>query len=34
VLIRTADEMAAVVQGNLFLKEAGIDQSKLHVTFS
>ena len=33
VLIRTAAEMAAVVQENPFLMEAGIDESKLHVTF-
>jgi len=33
VLIRIADEMAAVVQGNPFLKKAASDESKLHVTF-
>lgn len=33
VLVRTADEMSAVVEANPFLREAGIDESKLHVTF-
>ena len=33
VLIRTAAEMAAVTQGNPFLPAAGLDESKLHVTF-
>ena len=33
VLIRTAAGMSAVVAANLFFKEAGIDESKLHVTF-
>ncbi|MFM2293681.1 MAG: hypothetical protein RLZZ350_94 [Verrucomicrobiota bacterium] len=32
-LIRTADEMAAVVAANPFLKTASADESKLHVTF-
>ena len=31
--LETATAMAAVVQANPFLKEAGIDESKLHVTF-
>jgi len=33
VLIRTVNEMAAVVQGNPFLKKSTGDESKLHVTF-
>ena len=33
VLIRTADETAAVVRGNSFLKETGSDESKFYVTF-
>lgn len=33
VLLRTADEFGAIVQANPFLKQAGIDLSKLHVTF-
>ncbi|HSG46608.1 MAG TPA: DUF1697 domain-containing protein, partial [Longimicrobiales bacterium] len=32
VILRTADEMAAVVRGNPFLPD-GADPSKLHVTF-
>ena len=33
MVIRTLAEMEAVAQGNPFLKEAGIDESKHHVTF-
>ena len=33
VLLRTADEMAAIVASNLLLKETAIDPAKLHVTF-
>jgi uncharacterized protein (DUF1697 family) len=33
VLIRTADEIAAVVRGNPFVQETEVDHSKLHVTF-
>ena len=33
VLVRTADEMAAVMLANPFLKDAGIDTAWLHVTF-
>jgi uncharacterized protein (DUF1697 family) len=33
VLIKTAKEMKDVIEGNPFLKERGIDRSKLHVTF-
>jgi uncharacterized protein (DUF1697 family) len=33
VLIRTADDMAAVVRVNPFLNETGMDETKLHVTF-
>ena len=33
VVVRTADEMERVVRGNPLLKPAGIDESKLHVTF-
>src|SRR5437588_4459435 len=33
VLIKTAKEMKGVIEGNPFLKERGIDRSKLHVTF-
>jgi uncharacterized protein (DUF1697 family) len=33
VLVKTLDEMGDVVAGNPFLRERGIDASKLHVTF-
>ena len=33
VLVRTRDEMGNVVAGNPFLRERGVDVSKLHVTF-
>ena len=33
VLLRTAKEMERIVQENPFLNQAGIDHSKLHVTF-
>jgi uncharacterized protein (DUF1697 family) len=33
VILRTADEMERIVHDNPFLKTAGIDDSKLHVTF-
>ena len=33
VIVRTADEISAVIRNNPFLKEKGIDVSKLHVTF-
>jgi uncharacterized protein (DUF1697 family) len=33
VIVRTAAEMAKVLDGNPFLKEKGIDPAKLHVTF-
>jgi uncharacterized protein (DUF1697 family) len=33
VVSRTADEMAAAIASNPFLKERGIDPEKLHVTF-
>jgi uncharacterized protein (DUF1697 family) len=33
VISRTQDEMAKTIQDNPFLKERGIDQTKLHVTF-
>jgi uncharacterized protein (DUF1697 family) len=33
VLIKTARQMKDVIEGNPFLKETGIDRSKLHVTF-
>jgi uncharacterized protein (DUF1697 family) len=33
VLTRTAREMKDVIQSNPFLKESGVDLSKLHVTF-
>src|ERR1700742_4886181 len=33
VLMRTAAEMRAMVSGNPFLKQKGIDLTKLHVTF-
>jgi uncharacterized protein (DUF1697 family) len=33
VILRTADELAAAIAGNPFLKEPGIDTEKLHVMF-
>lgn len=33
VIVRTPAELGEVLKRNLFLKEAGIDESKLHVTF-
>jgi uncharacterized protein (DUF1697 family) len=33
IMVRTAAEMAAVVRGNRFLKEKGIDVARLGVTF-
>jgi uncharacterized protein (DUF1697 family) len=33
VVLRTRDELQAVVQNNPFLKERGIDPARLHVTF-
>lgn len=33
VIVKTSREMADVVAGNPFLRERGIDTSKLHVTF-
>jgi uncharacterized protein (DUF1697 family) len=33
VIVRTPAELQQVIQNNLFLNEAGIDTSKLHVTF-
>jgi uncharacterized protein (DUF1697 family) len=33
VIVRTAAEMAALIRRNPFLKENGVDRSKLHVTF-
>lgn len=33
VLVKTAKETEEVIKGNPFLKESGIDSSKLHVTF-
>jgi uncharacterized protein (DUF1697 family) len=33
VISRSSDEMANTIEGNPFLKESGIDQEKLHVTF-
>jgi uncharacterized protein (DUF1697 family) len=33
VIVRTSKEMRNVIAGNPFLKEKGIDSSKLHVTF-
>jgi uncharacterized protein (DUF1697 family) len=33
VVVRTAVEMQAIVDGNPFLKQKGIDVTKLHVTF-
>lgn len=33
VLVRTPAELKSIIAGNPFLKEKGIDQSKLHVTF-
>jgi uncharacterized protein (DUF1697 family) len=33
LVLRTSGEMIQIISNNPFLKEAGIDQSKLHVTF-
>jgi len=33
VIVRTQAELHQIIRGNSFLKEAGIDISKLHVTF-
>lgn len=33
LVLRTSDEMRRIVDDNPFLKERGIDRSKLHVTF-
>ena len=33
VIVRTPAELQKVIQNNLFLKEAGMDSSKLHVSF-
>lgn len=33
VIVRTPAELKKVLQNNLFLQEAGMDSSKLHVTF-
>ncbi len=33
VIIRTAEQMSAVLTSNPFLKEKGIEEDKLHVTF-
>jgi uncharacterized protein (DUF1697 family) len=33
VVVRSAAEMATIVAGNPFLKQKGVDPSKLHVTF-
>jgi uncharacterized protein (DUF1697 family) len=33
VFVKTLKEMKGVIEGNPFLKERGIDRSKLHVTF-
>jgi len=33
VILRTREEMQKIIQGNPFLKEGGIDSSKLHVVF-
>lgn len=33
VFVKTSEEMKAVIEGNPFLREKGIDRSKLHVTF-
>lgn len=33
VILRTQDEMEKTIRNNPFLKERGIDQTKLHVTF-
>jgi uncharacterized protein (DUF1697 family) len=33
VLVRTSKEMSAMIQSNPFLKERGVDPSKLYVTF-
>ncbi len=33
VIVRTSEELSKILQRNPFLKETGIDHSKLHVTF-
>ena len=33
VIVRTSEEIATVLKNNPFLKESGIETSKLHVTF-
>jgi uncharacterized protein (DUF1697 family) len=33
VVVRTSREMRDLIEGNPFLKESGVDQSKLYVTF-
>ena len=33
VVVRTSDEIGKIVGGNPFLKERGLDSSKLHITF-
>src|SRR5258708_11423786 len=33
VIVRTRDEMAEIIAGNLFAKEPGIDPGKLHAVF-
>ena len=33
VFLRTAEEMGEIIQRNPFLKDAALDQSKLHITF-
>ena len=33
VIVRTSEEIAAVLKNNPFLKESGIETSRLHVTF-
>src|SRR5438093_13574309 len=33
VVVRTSDEIGKIVGGNPFLKESGLDSSKLHITF-
>jgi uncharacterized protein (DUF1697 family) len=33
VIVRTSEEMGIVARNNPFLKESGVDPSKLHVTF-
>ncbi len=33
VIVRTSEELSRIIERNPFLKETGIDHSKLHVTF-